>query len=168
MTCDGRRPLMEDNLCWKTTFVGRQPLMEGDLWWKVTFDGRQPLMEDNFDGTQHLMEDNLWWKTTFDGRRPLVEEDLQWKTTFDGRRPFFRTLNYFRPSLFGQKSSRPLPNLCTSSPTLLGTNFCFQLECGSTQPDLFLIPSLTTSHCWFCSLNYPYEYVRVCFSYHRL
>ena len=30
-------------------------------------------------------------------------------------------------------------NLCRSSPTLLGTNFCLELECGSAQPDLFLI-----------------------------
>ena len=42
----GRRPLMEDDLCWKTTFDGRWPLMEDNLWWKTPFDGRKPLMED--------------------------------------------------------------------------------------------------------------------------
>ena len=30
---DGRQPLMEDNLAWKTTFDGRQPSMEDDLQW---------------------------------------------------------------------------------------------------------------------------------------
>ena len=60
-----KKILMEDTLCWKTTFYRRQPLMEDNLWWKVTFDGRQPLMEDN-----------LCWKTTFDGRRPTIEDDL--------------------------------------------------------------------------------------------
>ena len=68
--CDGRRPLMEDDLWWNTTFDGRRPLMEDDLWWKTTFDGRQPLMEDN-----------LWWKTTFDWRHSFMEDDLWWKTT---------------------------------------------------------------------------------------
>ena len=75
MTFDGRRPLMEDDLWWKTTFDGRRPSMEDDLRWKTTFDGRRPLMEDD-----------LWWKTTFDGRQPLMEDTLWWKTTFDGRR----------------------------------------------------------------------------------
>ena len=41
MTFDGRRPLMEEDLLWKTTFDGRHPLMED------TFDGRQPLMEND-------------------------------------------------------------------------------------------------------------------------
>ena len=31
MQSDGRRPLMEDDLLWKTTFDGRQPLIEEDL-----------------------------------------------------------------------------------------------------------------------------------------
>ena len=26
---------------------GRRPLVEDDLWWKTTFDGRWPLMEDD-------------------------------------------------------------------------------------------------------------------------
>ena len=47
MTFDGGRPLMEDNLRWKTTFNGRQPSMEDNLWWKTTFDGRWPLIEDD-------------------------------------------------------------------------------------------------------------------------
>ena len=29
----GRRPLVEDNLLWKT------PLLEDDIWWKMTFGG---------------------------------------------------------------------------------------------------------------------------------
>ena len=33
----GRQPLVEDDFCWKTTFIGRQL-----LGWKMTFDGRQP------------------------------------------------------------------------------------------------------------------------------
>ena len=50
----GRRPLVEDDLWWKTTYVGRRPLVEDDLWWKTTFGGRHPLVEDD-----------LWWKTTY-------------------------------------------------------------------------------------------------------
>ena len=38
----GRRPLVEDDLRWKTTSVGRRPLEKDDLWWKRTFGGRQP------------------------------------------------------------------------------------------------------------------------------
>ena len=71
----GRRPLVEDDLRWKTTSVGRRPLEEDDLWWKTTFGGRRLLVEDD-----------LRWKTTFGGRRPMVEDDLWWKTTFGGRR----------------------------------------------------------------------------------
>ena len=77
-----QRPLVEDNLLWKTTFRGRHPSVEYDLRWKTTFRGRRPMVEDV-----------LWWKTsfserrpsvedTFCGRRPLVEDNLQWKTTF--------------------------------------------------------------------------------------
>ena len=29
------------------TFDGRWPLMENDLVWKTTFDGKQPFMEDD-------------------------------------------------------------------------------------------------------------------------
>ena len=36
----GRRPLVEDDLQWKTTSVGRRPLVKEDLWWKTTFGGR--------------------------------------------------------------------------------------------------------------------------------
>ena len=35
----GRRPLVEDNLEWKTIFSEKQPLVEDDLQWKTTFDG---------------------------------------------------------------------------------------------------------------------------------
>ena len=55
-TC-GRRPLVVDNLLWKTAFRGRQPSVEDNHWWKTTFGGRRPLVEDN-----------LWWKTTIDER----------------------------------------------------------------------------------------------------
>ena len=40
-----RRPSMEDNLRWMTTFNGTQPLKEDTLRWKTTFDGRQLLIE---------------------------------------------------------------------------------------------------------------------------
>ena len=36
----GRRPLVKDNLWWKTTFGGRRPLVEDDLWWNTTFGGK--------------------------------------------------------------------------------------------------------------------------------
>ena len=57
----GRRPLVEDEIRWKTASVGRQPLVEADLWWKTPFGGRRPLVGEN-----------LWWKTTFSGRRPSI------------------------------------------------------------------------------------------------
>ena len=44
---DGRRPLVKDDLWWKTTFGGRQPSVEDNLLWKTTFRERQPSMEDN-------------------------------------------------------------------------------------------------------------------------
>ena len=95
----GRRPLMEDNLWWRTTFDGRQPFMEDDLWWKMTiYFVRGPLWMTTFDGG-FLQNDgcaasfwgrlhfwgcpNVWrrihfWKMTF------MEDDLWWKTTIDG------------------------------------------------------------------------------------
>ena len=53
---------------------GRRPSVEDDLWWRTTFGGRQPTVEDD-----------LQWKMTFGGRQPLVDDDLQWKTTFSER-----------------------------------------------------------------------------------
>ena len=78
--------LVEDDLRWKTTFGGRRPMLEDNLWWKT------PLVEDDlrwkttFGGRRLSVEDDLQWKTTFGGRRPMVEDDLLWKTTFGGRR----------------------------------------------------------------------------------
>ena len=92
-TFDGRRPLMEDALWWKTNFDGRRHLTEDNLWRKTTFDGRWPLIKDGlwwkttFDGRWHLMEDDFWWKTPFDGIQLLTGDDLWRKRTFDGRRP---------------------------------------------------------------------------------
>ena len=112
-TFDGRWPLMEDDLWWKTTFYGRWPLSKDDLWGKMTFDGRQPLTEDDlwgkttFDGRRPLTEDDLWQKTTFDRRRPLTEDDLWRKTTFNKRRPSIRCIIY---------SILPEKNVYNSSP----------------------------------------------------
>ena len=36
---DGRRPLVKDDLWWKTTFGGRRPSVEDNLLWKTTFGG---------------------------------------------------------------------------------------------------------------------------------
>ena len=71
LSFDGRQPLMEDKLWWRTNCHGGRTLMEDNLWWKTTFDGRQPLMEDN-----------LWWKTTYDEKQPLMEEDQKRRTNF--------------------------------------------------------------------------------------
>ena len=54
----------------KTTLDGRQPLMEDDLRWKTTFGGRRPSCLIQFCS-------ELIWKTTFDGRRPSIEDDLR-------------------------------------------------------------------------------------------
>ena len=43
MIFDGRQPLLEDDLCWKTTIDGRCPLKEDNLWWKTTL--RKPCPE---------------------------------------------------------------------------------------------------------------------------
>ena len=72
----GRRPSVEEDLWWKTTFCGRRPLVENNLWWKTTFGGRRPFVKDDFR-----------WKMTFGGRRSWVEDNLGWKTTFGGRHP---------------------------------------------------------------------------------
>ena len=85
-----RRPSMEDDPQWKTTFDGRRPLTKDNLWWKTTFDERQLLMEHNFwwkapfDWRGPSIEDNFWLKTTFDGRHSLKEDNLL-KTTHNGR-----------------------------------------------------------------------------------
>ena len=76
-TSVGRWPLVEDNLRGKTTFGGRRPSVENDLQWKTTFGGRWPSVEDN-----NSVKDELWWKTTlvegtFGKRWPTVEDDLQ-------------------------------------------------------------------------------------------
>ena len=42
---DGRRPSVEDNLQWKTTFGGRWLSVEDNFWWKTTFSGRRPWVE---------------------------------------------------------------------------------------------------------------------------
>ena len=60
----GRRPLLEDNLRWKTTFSGRHPSVEDDFRWKTTFGWKM----------------TFGWMTTFGGRRPTVEDDFWWKT----------------------------------------------------------------------------------------
>ena len=47
---------------WKTTFDGRQPLTEADLWWKTILYGRDPSRKTTFDKIWHFTEDDLWWK----------------------------------------------------------------------------------------------------------
>ena len=81
MTFGGRRPLVEDNLRWKTNFSGSKSLVEDDLRWKTTFGKRRPVVKDN-----------RRWKTTIGGRRPSVEDNLKWNMTFlenylSGRQP---------------------------------------------------------------------------------
>ena len=71
----GRRPLVEDDLWWRTTSVGRRPLVEDDLWRKTIFGGRRVSVEDHLRWKTPLVEDDLWWKTTFTGRQLLVEDD---------------------------------------------------------------------------------------------
>ena len=51
----------------RLNFDGRRPLVEDDIQWKTTFGGRRPSVEDDPRG-----------KKTFGGRRPLVENDLRW------------------------------------------------------------------------------------------
>ena len=36
---NGRRPLVNDDLWWKTTFGGRRPSVEDNLLWKTSFGG---------------------------------------------------------------------------------------------------------------------------------
>ena len=66
----GRRPMVEDDLWWKTTFGGRRTSVEGNLRWKTTFSGRQPSMKDN-----------LWWNMTLGGRWPYLKDNFWGKTT---------------------------------------------------------------------------------------
>ena len=108
MTFNGRWPLTEDNLWWKTTFDGRRSLTEDDLWqkttwWKTTFDRRRPLMEDD-----------LWWKTTFDGRRPLTEDNLQWKTPFDRVTVYHLKKIFTTPHLDSHSTTDPKPEILSA------------------------------------------------------
>ena len=45
-SCIERRPSVEDDFQWKTTFRGRRPSVEDNIWWKMTFGGRRPSVED--------------------------------------------------------------------------------------------------------------------------
>ena len=44
---------------------GKRPLVEDDLRWKTTCVGRRPLVEDDLQRRQPLIEEDLQWKTTF-------------------------------------------------------------------------------------------------------
>ena len=120
----GRKPLMVDNLWWKTTFAGRQPLLEDNLCRKTifagirpligrrpllecTFDGRQPLQEnkeDTFGGRLPFMGGDLWWEKPLDERQPLMkyQEDIETErsTIFFGPQIFFGLKLFFRPKIF--------------------------------------------------------------------
>ena len=74
----GRRPLVEDNIWWKTASKQGRRLRFGMLTVLTNIRPTKVLW---------LMEDDLWRKTTFGGRQPLVEDELRWKTTFGGRQP---------------------------------------------------------------------------------
>ena len=71
--------LMQENFGWITTYNGRQPLMEHDLWWKsdllwnTIFNGRLKMTSN---GTKPLIKYALCWKKTFNWRLPLMEENL--------------------------------------------------------------------------------------------
>ena len=54
------------------TFEGRRPLTEDDLWWKTTFDKRRPLMKDNLGQKMTSDKDDLRQKTSFNVRQPLI------------------------------------------------------------------------------------------------
>ena len=51
--------------------VGRRPSVEDNLWWKTTFGGRRPKEEDL------SVEDDFCWRTTYGGRQPSVEDYLR-------------------------------------------------------------------------------------------
>ena len=52
---------------------GRRPLIEDDLWWRTTFG------KTTFDGGRPLMADHLWCKMTFDGTLPLMKDEQKIK-----------------------------------------------------------------------------------------
>ena len=79
------------------TFGGTRPLVEDNLLWKTTFGGRRPSVEDDFRWETHSVEDNLLWKTTFEGWQSLVEDTLQWRKTFGGIWPSGKTTFARRP-----------------------------------------------------------------------
>ena len=88
-TC-GRRPLVVDNLLWKTAFggddlrwktifSGRWSLVEDDLSWETTFGGKRrwkTTFGKTFNGRWPLVGDYLWQKMTFDGSWPLMEDNI--------------------------------------------------------------------------------------------
>ena len=55
-------------------YDGRHPLMEENLQWKTTFDIRRPSMEKIIKILQPLVKDDLQLKTTFDGEHSLAKQ----------------------------------------------------------------------------------------------
>ena len=65
-----KRPLIKDDLQWKTTFDERRPLTEDNL----HIAGRHTALDRNENDPKE--EDDLRWKTTFDGRQLLKEDNF--------------------------------------------------------------------------------------------
>ena len=54
----------------------RKPLMEDNLQWKTTFDGRQHPMEDNFRWKKPPMEEYRRWRTVPYAKKTLMEDNF--------------------------------------------------------------------------------------------
>ena len=125
---------MEDYLWWETTFDGRWPLMEDNIRWKTALNERQPSIEND-----------LWWKTTFDGRRPSMEDNLRWKTPFIERRPSLQNnlcalVLFSLPKLLTIRSCFPLIFLTWNligNQRILSDNICV--------PKIFRIPKILSN-----------------------
>ena len=74
----GRRPSVEDNLRWKTTFGGRQPSVEDDLGSKTTFCGTLCATSKQGRKLRFCMLTVITnISVMVGGRRPSVEDELR-------------------------------------------------------------------------------------------
>jgi len=127
----GRRPSLEDELQWKTTFGGRRHFVEDNLRWKTTFAGtdmekvssslavlaekkhkKDLNLEFHQDGNLKMQ---ICWRKTFHffhvcaGRQPSLEDTLHWKMSCGGRRPLVED-NLWWKTTCGEKCSGKRPS----------------------------------------------------------
>ena len=110
---DERQLFIKDYLGWKMTldrrFDGRWPLIEDNLWWKTTFNGRLPLMKDTFDWWGPQIIENLW-EDVLQRMTTFHKNDFQWEMNFDGEQPLIK--DYHHPNKNSNRSPHQNVSTC--------------------------------------------------------